>query len=89
MNNKKRCVQAFYNCGITIALVFNNHSMCLVWFGFVWFFLPEVVWQECSNFEGEKFVFYGFEFLNKLIFFFTWDALVGMFKGNLLDGFEF
>jgi hypothetical protein len=36
----------------------------LVWFGFVWFFSREVVWQECSNFKGEKFVFYGFEFLN-------------------------
>lgn len=36
MNNKKMCVQAFYNCGI-IALVFNNHSMCLVWFGLVFF----------------------------------------------------
>jgi len=52
----------------------------LVWFGF---FQHEVVWRECSNFKGEKFVFYGFEFLNKLIRFFH----VGCFGRNVQGEF--
>jgi hypothetical protein len=49
--------------------------MCLLWSWFdlvlFCFFHLKVVWQECSNFKGEKFVFYGLEFLNKLILFFS------------------
>jgi hypothetical protein len=54
-----------------------------VWFGFVLFFSSKVVQQECSNFKGEKFVFYGFEFLNKLICFFC----MGCFGRNVQGEF--
>jgi hypothetical protein len=81
MNNKKGWVQAFlqlwYHCTSLLTTI-----PC------VWCFSHEVVLQECSNFKGEEFFFLWFcEFLINNLIFFTWDALVGMFKGNLLDGF--
>jgi hypothetical protein len=61
----------------------------LVWFGVVLFgFFHLRLFGKNVQTSWRSLFYMVLNFYIFILFFLTWDALVGMLKGNLLDGFE-
>jgi hypothetical protein len=62
----------------------------LVWFGVVLFgfFHLRLFGKNVQTSRWRSLFYMVLNFYIFILFFLTWDALVGMLKGNLLDGFE-